>query len=199
VLALQADCADPAAVTTAVDRAPEVFGRLDILVNNAGIGFPGAVEDFSFEDFDRMVAVNVKGVFAAVMAALPRLGQGGRIISTGSINADRVPVPGISVYAMTKAAVAGLTRGPAREPVPRGITINNVQVGPTDTDMTPDDHGRSCRAASRNRKPDVPQPRRARAGSAELRSAVPSGSAVLPVHRDQPGPEPGRRRRRPGG
>ncbi|MFE0629265.1 3-oxoacyl-ACP reductase family protein [Streptomyces sp. NPDC058864] len=138
-VALRADSADAAAVKEAVDRAVVELGGLDILVNNAGIGIGGAVDDFSFEDFDRLVAVNVRGVFAAVKAALPHLGHGGRIISTGSINADRVPFGGISVYAMTKAAVAGLTRGLARELAPRGITINNVQVGATETDMLPDD------------------------------------------------------------
>ncbi|MFI8183963.1 SDR family oxidoreductase [Actinacidiphila glaucinigra] len=139
VVALQADSADAAAVKAAVDRAVAELGGLDILVNNAGVGVAGAVDDFSFEDFDRMVAVNVRGVFAAIKAALPHLGGGGRIISTGSINADRVPFGGIAVYAMTKAAVAGLTRGLARELAPRGITINNVQVGATETDMLPDD------------------------------------------------------------
>ncbi|MFE2538843.1 SDR family NAD(P)-dependent oxidoreductase [Actinacidiphila glaucinigra] len=139
VLALQADSADAAAVKAALERAVAELGGLDILVNNAGVGVAGLVDDFSFEDFDRMVAVNVRGVFAAIKAALPHLGDGGRIISTGSINADRVPIGGIAVYAMTKAAVAGLTRGLARELAPRGITINNVQVGATETDMLPDD------------------------------------------------------------
>ncbi len=85
-----------------------------------------------------MVAVNVRGVFSAVQAAAPHLGQGGRIITIGSVSADRVPQPGIGVYALTKAAVAGLTRGLARELGPRGITVNTVQIGPTDTDMNPD-------------------------------------------------------------
>jgi 3-oxoacyl-[acyl-carrier protein] reductase len=83
--------------------------------------------------------VNVRGVFAAIQAAVPHMGEGGRIISIGSVNADRVPAPGISVYSMTKAAVAGLTRGVARELGPRGITVNNIAVGPTGTDMNPDE------------------------------------------------------------
>jgi 3-oxoacyl-[acyl-carrier protein] reductase len=91
------------------------------------------------EQFDRVVAINVRGVFAAIQAALPQLGTTGRIINIGSINADRVPLPGMSIYAMSKAAVAGLTRALARELGPRGITVNNLQVGPTATDMTPED------------------------------------------------------------
>ncbi|MFG2076871.1 SDR family oxidoreductase [Nonomuraea maritima] len=136
-IAIQADSGDPAAVQAAVDRTAGELGGLDILVNNAGLLFAGPAQDFSLDDFDRIVAVNVKGVFVAIQAALAHLGEGGRIITIGSINADRVPVPDLSVYAMTKAAVAGLTRGLARELAPRHITVNNVQVGPTDTDMNP--------------------------------------------------------------
>jgi 3-oxoacyl-[acyl-carrier protein] reductase len=84
-----------------------------------------------------MVAVNVRGVFAAVQEASRHMGEGGRIITIGSVNADRMPFAGGSVYAMTKAAIAGLTRGLARDLGPRGITVNNVQPGPTDTDMNP--------------------------------------------------------------
>lgn len=137
-LAIQADSADAAAVQAAVRRAASELGGLHILVNNAGLNLIDGVEQYSLEKFDRMVAVNVKGVFAAVQASVPFLEEGGRIITVGSINADRVPVDGLSVYAMTKAAVAGLNRGLARELSSRGITVNNVQVGPTDTDMNPD-------------------------------------------------------------
>ncbi|MFI7497685.1 3-oxoacyl-ACP reductase family protein [Streptomyces sp. NPDC049687] len=137
-LAVQADNADHEAVRAAVSRTTEHFGGLDILVNNAGVSHAAPIEDFPLEEFDRLIAVNVRGVFSAVQAAAPHLGQGGRIITIGSVIVDRVPFPGATVYALTKAAVAGLTRGLARELGPRGITVNNVQPGPTATDMTPD-------------------------------------------------------------
>ena len=84
-----------------------------------------------------MVAVNIRAVFAAAQEASRHMGAGGRIITIGSVNADRMPFAGGSVYAMTKAAVAGLTRGLARDLGPRGITVNAVQPGPVDTDMNP--------------------------------------------------------------
>jgi 3-oxoacyl-[acyl-carrier protein] reductase len=137
-LAMQADNADHEAVRAAVSRTTEHFGGLDILVNNAGVAHLAPIEDVSLEEFDRLIAVNVRGVFSAVQAAAAHLGQGGRIITTGSVSADRAPAPGISVYALAKAAVTGFTRGLARELGPRGITVNTVQPGPTDTDMNPD-------------------------------------------------------------
>ena len=85
------------------------------------------------------MAINVRGAFVAIQRALPHLGESGRIINIGSISADRVPGPGLSVYAMTKGAVAGLTRGLARELGPRGITVNNIQPGPIATDMNPEE------------------------------------------------------------
>src|SRR5205814_3211342 len=97
------------------------------------------LDQFSLEDFDRIVAVNIRGVFTASQEASRHMGEGGRIIMIGSVNADRMPFAGGSVYAMTKAAVAGLTRGLARDLGPRGITVNNVQPGPTNTDMNPID------------------------------------------------------------
>lgn len=137
-LAVQADNSDHEAVRAAVSRTTEHFGGLDILVNNAGVSHIAPVEDFPLEEFDRLIAVNVRGVFSAVQAAAPHLGQGGRIITIGSVIVDRVPFPGASVYALSKAAVAGFTRGLARELGPRGITVNNVQPGPIDTDSNPD-------------------------------------------------------------
>jgi 3-oxoacyl-[acyl-carrier protein] reductase len=137
-LAVQADNTDHDAVGAAVARTVEHYGRLDILVNNAGVAHIAPIKDFPIEEFDRQIAVNVRGVFSAVQAAADHLGQGGRIITIGSVSADRAPQSGIGVYAATKAAVAGLTRGLARELGPRGITVNTVQVGPTDTDMNPD-------------------------------------------------------------
>ncbi|MET0703611.1 MAG: 3-oxoacyl-ACP reductase family protein [Mycobacterium sp.] len=139
VLALQADSADAEAIRRAVDDAADRLGGLDILVNNAGVAHVAPVESFPLDQFDHLVAVNVRGVFAAVQAAVPHMDGAGRIITIGSVNGDRVHVPGLSVYAMTKAAVAGLTRGLARELGPRGITVNNLAVGPTDTDMNPVD------------------------------------------------------------
>jgi len=137
VVAIQADSADPEQVARSVDEAVAKLGGLDVLVNNAGVAYLGDVESFPMEQFDRLVAINVRGVFAAIQRAVPHLGDTGRIINIGSINADRVPGPGLSVYAMTKGAVAGLTRGLARELGPRGITVNNVQPGPIATDMNP--------------------------------------------------------------
>lgn len=138
-LAIRADSADVAAVKGAVAETVRTFGRLDVLVNNAGIAVVAPLEEFSLDDFDRMVAVNVRGVFAAIQEASRHMSAGGRIITIGSVNADRVHFPGGGVYAMTKAAIAGLTRGLARDLGPRGITINNVQPGPVDTDMNPAD------------------------------------------------------------
>jgi 3-oxoacyl-[acyl-carrier protein] reductase len=136
-LAIRADSADVAAVKRAVAETVRRLGHLDILVNNAGVLVVAPLDAFSLDDFDRMVAVNVRGVFVAIQEASRHMGAGGRIITIGSVNADRVPFQGGGVYAMTKAAVAGLTRGLARDLGPRGITVNNVQPGPVDTDMNP--------------------------------------------------------------
>jgi len=139
VAAIKADSADALAVAAAVDEAVERLGGLDILVNNAGVAHIAPIDDFPLEEFDRLVNINVRAVFAAIQRAIPHLGQGGRIITIGSVNGDRSPVGGLSVYSMTKAAVAGLTRGLVRELGPRGITINNIQPGPIATDMNPDE------------------------------------------------------------
>ncbi|AIQ11941.1 oxidoreductase [Paenibacillus durus] len=138
-LALRADSGDADAVKGAVAETVKAFGGIDILVNNAGLANLKPYDQFAIEEFDRMVAVNVRAVFAAVQAAAPQMGEGGRIVNIGSINADFNPFPGNSLYVMSKAAVAGLTRGLARDLAPLGITVNNVQPGPTDTDMNPAD------------------------------------------------------------
>ncbi|GAA2795514.1 3-oxoacyl-ACP reductase FabG [Mycolicibacterium pallens] len=138
VVAIQADSADADAVAAAIDETVASLGGLDILVNNAGIALAGTIDEFSLEDFDRLLAVNVRGVYAAIQRAVPHLGEGGRIITIGSVNADRAPMNGLAVYALTKAAVAGLTRGLVRELGPRGITINTIQPGPVATDMNPE-------------------------------------------------------------
>ncbi|HVJ42321.1 MAG TPA: 3-oxoacyl-ACP reductase family protein [Dongiaceae bacterium] len=134
-LPIEADSGHPDALQAAIRRAAERFGGIDILVNNAGILIRGMVDDYALSDFDRMLAVNIRGVFVAVQAALPHMSRGGRIITTGSVAADRAGFAGASVYSMTKAALAALTRGLARDLGPRGITVNIVEPGPTETDM----------------------------------------------------------------
>jgi 3-oxoacyl-[acyl-carrier protein] reductase len=136
VLTIKADSADPEAVNGAVTQTVARFGRLDVLVVNAGILIRGTVDKFALEDFDLMLAINVRGVFVAIQAAAPHLTDGGRIITIGSNTAVRTAFPGASVYSMTKGAIASLVRGVAIDLAPRGITVNNVQPGPTATDMT---------------------------------------------------------------
>lgn len=136
-LAIKADSADAEAIRNAVALTVEKFGRVDILVNNAGVLAVGPLDEFSLEDFDRTLDINVRSVFIASQAAAKHMGDGGRIINIGSTNADRMPFAGGGVYAMSKSALVGLTKGLARDLGPRGITINNVQPGPVDTDMNP--------------------------------------------------------------
>ncbi|MCT2590402.1 SDR family oxidoreductase [Streptomyces sp. N2-109] len=138
-LPIAADAADPAAVAGAVRQVAAEFGRLDILVNNAGVFPAGPVEEVTREELDRTLAIHVRAAFLAAQAALPHLPEGGRVISIGSNLAHHVPVPGIALYAMSKSALSGLTRGLARELGPRGITANVVHPGSTDTDMNPAD------------------------------------------------------------
>jgi 3-oxoacyl-[acyl-carrier protein] reductase len=136
-LAIHADSADADAIKAAVNSTVEHFGGLDILINNAGVLAVGPLEAFSLEDFDRTLSINVRSVFVATQEAARHMGEGGRIINIGSTNADRMPFAGGGVYAMSKSALVGLTKGLARDLGPRGITINNVQPGPVDTDMNP--------------------------------------------------------------
>ena len=136
-LAISADSADASAVVAAVDAAAKAFGGLDILVNNAGVGVAASVADTRIEDYDHTFAVNVRAVFVAMQAGVRHMRPGGRIITIGSVNADRIPFAGGAIYAATKAAVAGLSRGAARDFGPLGITVNVVQPGPIDTDMNP--------------------------------------------------------------
>ncbi|BBP75704.1 3-oxoacyl-ACP reductase FabG [Pseudomonas gingeri NCPPB 3146 = LMG 5327] len=138
-LAIKADSADAVAIRNAVNATVEAFGRVDILVNNAGVLAMGPLEDFSLEDFDRTLAINVRSVFVATQEAARHMGDGGRIINIGSTNAERMPFAGGATYAMSKSALVGLTKGLARDLGPRGITVNNVQPGPVDTDMNPAD------------------------------------------------------------
>lgn len=136
-LAIKADSADAQAIRDAVDTTAKTLGRLDILVNNAGVLAIAPLEDFKLEDFDQTLAINVRSVFIATQHAARHMTAGGRIINIGSTNADRMPFAGGGPYAMSKAALVGLTKGLARDLGPRGITINTVQPGPVDTDMNP--------------------------------------------------------------
>ncbi|MCK9606172.1 MAG: 3-oxoacyl-ACP reductase FabG [Methylomonas sp.] len=138
VIAIQADSADASAVVSAVDRTVREFGGLDILVNSAGVLAMGPIDTFTLSDFDRTVAINVRAVFVATQAAVKHMKEGGRIINIGSCNAERMPFQGGGVYAMSKSALQGLVKGLARDLGTRGITINNVQPGPIDTEMNPD-------------------------------------------------------------
>lgn len=135
-LAIEADSADPGAMRTAVDSTVAHFGALDVAVVNAGVLRLGTVDAVSLEDLDLMLDVNVRGAFLAIQTSAARMRDGGRIITMGSNTAVRSGSPGGSVYAMTKAAVATLVKGVALDLAPRGITVNNVQPGPTQTDMT---------------------------------------------------------------
>lgn len=136
-VAIQADSGNADAVKDAVKKTAEKFGRIDILINNAGVFHLAPIGDFPENEFERMLKINVSGVFTATQEAVRHMGEGGRIIMIGSINSDSMPFGQGSVYALTKGAVAGFTRGLARDLGPRGITVNNVQPGPVDTDMNP--------------------------------------------------------------
>ncbi|MFD5860022.1 SDR family oxidoreductase [Streptomyces chartreusis] len=138
-VALRADAGDADEAQGAVDRAAEALGGLDVLVNNAGIGVLGPLEGLSLTDVDRVLAVNVRGVFLTSRAAAARMAAGGRIITIGTCMTQRVPGPGGTLYATSKSALIGLTKALARELGPRGITANIVHPGPIDTDMNPAD------------------------------------------------------------
>ncbi|MCA1991633.1 MAG: 3-oxoacyl-ACP reductase FabG [Coleofasciculus sp. S288] len=139
-VAIQADAMQAESVAAAVKEAIRQFGGLDILVNNAGIFELKSVTETTLEDFDRMMQVNVRAVFAAVREAVQVMGEGGRIITIGSVNGDVMPFTGGSLYAMSKGAVAAMSRGWARDLGSKGITVNTVQPGPIDTDLNPE-HG----------------------------------------------------------
>jgi len=136
-IAIQADAADADAVTAAVEKTATTFGRLDILVNNAGTAVPKRFEETTLEELDRLMDINVRGVFVATQAALKHMKSGGRIISIGSAVGERALTPGLVPYSATKGAVKMFTQGLSREVASRGITVNNVQPGPIDTDTNP--------------------------------------------------------------
>ena len=122
-----------------MEKTVKTFGRLDILVNNAGTAIPKPFEEATLEELDRMIDLNVRGVFIATQAALKHLRDGGRIVSIGSCVGERMMTPGLAAYSATKGAVKMFTQGLSREVGPRGITVNNVQPGPIDTDLNPAD------------------------------------------------------------
>jgi 3-oxoacyl-[acyl-carrier protein] reductase len=135
-LALKADSTSAEELQTAAIRAVDAFGSLDIFVSNAGILIRGTIDSYSLEDLDRMIAINIRAAFIGVQAAAKAMNDGGRIILIGSNTAIRTAFPGASVYSMTKAALTGLVRGVAIDLAPRGISVNNVQPGPTATEMS---------------------------------------------------------------
>src|SRR5258708_29263568 len=136
-IAIQADAADAEAVRGAVEKTVTTFGGIDVLVNNAGTVIPRKVEETTLAEFDRVFAVNVRGTFVATQTALKHMKSGGRIIMIGSCLGERVFFPGMAPYAATKGAVKMFAQGLARELGARGITVNNVQPGPIDTDLNP--------------------------------------------------------------
>ncbi|MEV6331261.1 SDR family oxidoreductase [Streptomyces sp. NPDC051909] len=138
-LPLRADAADAGDAAGAVEWAADALGRLDVLVNNVGVGVLGPLESLTLAEVDRVLAVNVRATFLASQAAAARMTDGGRIITIGTCMTQRVPGPGGTLYATSKAALVGLTKALARELGGRGITANIVHPGPTDTDMNPAD------------------------------------------------------------
>lgn len=139
VLAIRADVAEPAELQRGMDAAIDHFGRLDILVSVAGMSITGPLDAYADDAFDRLFAVNVRAPFLAAQRAAAAMTTGGGIVTIGSIVADRMPGPGGALYAASKAALGGLTRGLARDLGPRGITVNLVQPGPIDTEQNPAD------------------------------------------------------------
>jgi 3-oxoacyl-[acyl-carrier protein] reductase len=136
-LAIQADAADPKAINAAIDKTVATLGRLDVLVNNAGTAIPKLFEQTTLEEMDQMIDLNFRGILVATQAALKHMNNGGRIIMIGSCVGERNLTPGLVAYAATKGAVKMFTQGLSREVGSRGITVNNVQPGPIDTDLNP--------------------------------------------------------------
>lgn len=136
-LAIQADASDAGAVKNAVEKTVSTFGSIDVLVNNAGTAIPKPFEETTLADIDQMFNLNVRGVLVATQAALKQMKTGGRIITIGSCVGERMMTPGLVAYSATKGAVKMFTQGLSREVGSRGITVNNVQPGPIDTDLNP--------------------------------------------------------------
>jgi 3-oxoacyl-[acyl-carrier protein] reductase len=136
-IAIQADSVSAEAIKGAVDRTATTFGRLDVLVNNAGTAVPKPFEEGTLEEFDLMIALNLRGTLIATQAALKHIKSGGRIINIGSCVGERMMTPGLVAYSATKGAVKMFTQGLSREVGGRNITVNNIQPGPIDTDLNP--------------------------------------------------------------
>src|ERR1700723_3405799 len=136
-IAIQANAGDAAAVKSAVEKAVSTFGGLDVLVNNAGTAIPKKFEEATLEELDRVIDINVRGTFISTQAALKHMNDNGRIIMIGSCVGERNMTPGLASYSATKGAVKMFTQGLSREVGSRGITVNNVQPGPIDTDLNP--------------------------------------------------------------
>ena len=136
-VAIQADAEDVDAVMGAVEKTVATFGQLDVLVNNAGTAIPKKFDETTLEELDRVIGINVRGTLVATQAALKHMKSGGRIIMIGSSVGERVLTPGLVPYSATKGAVKMFTQGLSREVGSRGITVNNIQPGPIDTDLNP--------------------------------------------------------------
>jgi 3-oxoacyl-[acyl-carrier protein] reductase len=136
-MAIQADAVDAAAAKAAVEKTVDAFGRLDVFVNNAGTAIPRPFGEATLEELDRVIDINVRGAFYATQAALKNMNDGGRIIMIGSCVGERNMTPGLTPYAATKGAIKMFAQGLAREVGARGITVNNIQPGPIDTDLNP--------------------------------------------------------------
>jgi 3-oxoacyl-[acyl-carrier protein] reductase len=136
-IAIQADATNAAASQAAVEKTVAAFGRLDIFVNNAGTAIPKPFEEATLEELDHVIDLNIRGAFVTTQAALKHLTSGGRIIMIGSCVGERMLTPGLVPYAATKAAIRMFTQGLSREVGARGITVNNVQPGPIDTELNP--------------------------------------------------------------
>jgi 3-oxoacyl-[acyl-carrier protein] reductase len=136
-IAVQADATNAAAVQAAVEKTVATFGQLDVLVNNAGTAIPKRFEDATLEELDRLIDLNIRGTFIATQAALKQMKNGGRIIMIGSCVGERNMTPGLAAYSATKGAVKMFAQSLSREVGSRGITVNNIQPGPIDTDLNP--------------------------------------------------------------
>jgi 3-oxoacyl-[acyl-carrier protein] reductase len=136
-IAIQADATNPAAVKAAIDKVVASLGKLDVLVNNAGTAIPKKFEEATLEELDRVININLRGVFSTTQAALKHMNNGGRIITIGSCVGERMMTLGLVAYSATKGAIRMSTQGLSREVGDRGITVNNIQPGPIDTDLNP--------------------------------------------------------------
>jgi 3-oxoacyl-[acyl-carrier protein] reductase len=136
-IAIQADATDAGAVKAAIEQTVASLGKLDVLVNNAGTAIPKKFEETTLEELDRVIDINLRGVFVTTQAALKHMNDGGRIVMIGSCVGERMMTPGLVPYSATKGAMRMFAQGLSREVGDRGITVNNVQPGPIDTDLNP--------------------------------------------------------------